>query len=278
MRRSIEYRDPSPFHELAHDRRELELPGVQRDHDVHVSRKGQAGPGAKARPMIRVRCGIEEARPSGDQRQIDRLSAEVRALHHLLERRPEPERREWIVVVALIHGLDGLRAGVEPLADETVHHEIGEAVVEIRDEPIEMPGELRGFQAGAKSVQEGPGAAQQAPSARDDLPRKSGHLEASKGQRATHRRPQHRLAAEIERPWPASLRHNAACGAWPSRKIPWSSRDTATRNAASYARASRARPIPRSPAHCLTSRRVRSTPDAAMIRQTRRRLFRGPGS
>ena len=109
--------------------------------------------------MIRVRRGIEEARSSGDQRQIDRLSAEIRALNHLPERRPEPERRKRIVMVALVHGLDGLRTGIEPLGHETVHHQIGEAVVEIRDEPIEMLGEFRGLHAEAKGVQEGPGAA-----------------------------------------------------------------------------------------------------------------------
>lgn len=48
-------------------------------------------------------------------------------------------------MVALVHRLDGARAGVEPLADETVHHQIGEAVIEIRDKPIEMLGELRSF-------------------------------------------------------------------------------------------------------------------------------------
>ena len=57
---------------------------------------------------------------------------------------------------------------------------------------------------------------------------------------------------------PASFCHNLACGAWPSRKIPWSSRDTATRNAASYTRVNRAEPIRRSPAHRLTAGSVMS--------------------
>jgi hypothetical protein len=118
-------RDPSPLQQLTHDRRELELPGVQRIHDVGISRKGNAGPGAEARP--------KEARSSGDQRQIDRLPAEIRALNHLPDRRPRPERRERIVKMALVHGLDGLRAGTEPMRDETIHHQICEAVVEICD-------------------------------------------------------------------------------------------------------------------------------------------------
>ena len=62
-------------------------------------------------------------------------------------------------MMALVHGLDCLRAGVESLAQETVQHEIGEAVVEIRDQSLEILSELRGLQAAAKDVQEGPAGA-----------------------------------------------------------------------------------------------------------------------
>src|SRR5690242_4008446 len=103
-------------------------------------------------------------------------------------------------MMALIHGFDGFRAGIKPLGEETVHHQIGEAVVKISDKPIEVPSESGRPKAESKSVQEGPGAAQPAPSSRDDFPRISGHLEPPEGQRTTYRRPQHRLAAEIEKP------------------------------------------------------------------------------
>ena len=43
-------------------------------------------------------------------------------------------------MVALVHELDGLRAGIEPMRYETIHHHIGEAVVEICDEPFKMLG------------------------------------------------------------------------------------------------------------------------------------------
>jgi hypothetical protein len=62
-------------------------------------------------------------------------------------------------MMTLVHRLDGLRASAEPLRDETVHHQIGKAVIEIRDETIEMLGEFRLPYGGAKSIQEGPGTA-----------------------------------------------------------------------------------------------------------------------
>ena len=229
--------------------------------------------------MICVHCGIEEAWPSGDERQIDRLPAEVRALHHLLERRPEPQRREWIVVVPLIHGLDGLRAGVEPLPDETVQHEIGEAVVEIRDEPIEMPGELRWLQAGAQGVQEGPGAAQQAPPARDDRPRTPGHLEASKGQRATDRRSQNRLAAEIEGPSAGVVppQRRVRGVAFPVDPLEQPGYRDEKRGLVRAGEPGPADPALAGPPSHVPESHV-ELDDAATIRRTRRRSFRGPGS
>jgi hypothetical protein len=273
----VEHRDPSPFHELAHDRRELKLPGVQWDHDVRVPREGQAGPGAKARPMIRVRRGIEEATPSGDQRQVDRLSAEVRALNHLLERRPKPERREGIVVVTLVHGLDGLCAGVEPLADEMVQHEIGEAVVEIRDEPIEVPGELGCLQTQAKGLQEGPGAAERAPPAGDDRPRNSCHLEASKRQRATDRRAQHRLSTQIEEP-PARVtlpQRRVRRVAFPVDALEQPGHRDEKRGLVGAGESLLADPALAGPLSDVLERHVAL--GGATVRQTRRRFFRGPG-
>ena len=80
------------------------------------------------------------------------------------------------------------------------NNQIGEAGVEVRDQPIEILGEFRGLQAGTKAVQEGAGLRSTTPPARHDLPREPGQLKPSKGQRTTYRRSQHRLAAEIEKP------------------------------------------------------------------------------
>jgi hypothetical protein len=55
----VEDRDPSPLQQLTDDRRKFELPGMQRNHDVGVSRKGNAGPGSKACPVVRIYAGIE---------------------------------------------------------------------------------------------------------------------------------------------------------------------------------------------------------------------------
>ena len=177
-------------------------------------------------------------------------------------------------MVTLVHRLDRLRVGIEPLGKETVHHQIGEAVVEIRHESIEVLGEFRALQAGAKRVEESPGSAQQVPSACDDLPWKSGQLEPPKWQRATHRRPQHRLSAEIEKPLPGVVlpQPRVRRVAFPEDPLEQPRHRDQKRGLVHTCEPGRANPALAGPPSHGRERDV--TPDAA-LREARRRLFQG---
>src|SRR5229473_2631461 len=111
------------------------------------------------------------------------------------------------------------------------------------------------------------------PSARDDLPWKSVQFEPSKRQWATHRRPQHRLAAEIEKPLtsPALPQPRMRRVALPEDPLEQPRHRDEKRGLVGVRESCLADPALAGPVSHSVERHA--TPAAAMIREARRRLF-----